>query len=146
MREKIVFLFLITIKIFLYSVITYWLIRLTVPYDFGFLVHYIFFGIGLFLGTLFYLWIHYKIFIGLKRTKITKVAEILSCGIIILPISAILASLLDSIYATWFLLLVFMTGGWLGQITLEAIIEVVEEAEEECDIRIVIKDYSNREE
>jgi hypothetical protein len=145
-REKVVFLFLIAIKIILFSIITYWLLRFTIPYHFGFLIHYLVFGTGLFLGTLFYLWIHYKIFIGIRRTKITKVIEVLTCVIVNLPTAAILAFLFNAINAVWFLLIVLMTGVWLGQITLEAIIEVVEEAEEECDIKIVIKDCSNKEE
>ncbi|WP_017725844.1 hypothetical protein [Halalkalibacterium ligniniphilum] len=141
-REKVVFLFLIAIKIILFCIITYWLLRFTVPYHFGFLIHYLVFGTGLFLGTLFYLWIHYKIFIGIRRTKITKVIEVLTCVIGILPTAAMLAFLFNAINAIWFLLLVLITGAWLGQITLEAIIEVVEEAEEKCDIKIIIRDHS----
>lgn len=104
-REKVVFLFLISIKIILFCIITYWLLRFTVPYNFGFLIHYLVFGTGIFLGTLIYLWIHYKIFIGIRRTKITKVIEVLTCGIVILPIAAMLVFLFNAINAVWFLLM-----------------------------------------
>lgn len=142
-REKVVFLFLIIIKIILFCIITFWLLGFTVPYHFDFLIHYLVFGTGLFLGTLIYLWIHYKIFIGIqRRKKITKVIEVLTCVIVILPTAAMLAFLFNAINAIWFLLLVLFTWAWLGQITLEAIIEVVEEAEEECDIKLIIRDHS----
>lgn len=59
-------------------------------------------------------------------------------GIVILPVAAMKSFLLDALNAIWFLEILLLAGAWSGQIILEAIIEVVDEFNEE----IIIRDHS----